>query len=554
MSSYFKKFFEKFKSNHKASSHAEKTIKKERIHDDEYKSGYNLYNDLCFVNNEGGTLNNCKIAYDNKDIHSSEGVLNIEVLYPYATEQYQVMDNLKTFKEDLSKFLLDDEKVTIEAKYTEIARIHEVLQYRSTITHGFIKDDIQALSNKFYYDMFLKYLHKDNYATSVAAANCLRNNIHTYKVASALIAIVEDESLPEQTRMEFADNLERNCYVYGSIQERATAYIDSVIGEIRGTLRNAIKGRHSFNPRWHRSEEKCLIIPDVPEKLEEEPIEDLLYDHSEGEDHELVLMQTLPSMSSQEKEGESVEGQQQDHHIYESSQNVHKTKISSIINAKLTKLYQDPFDDTEFFFLTRNEFMKEVEQSGLVKTTEQMKGIERGLGRIAADPTTFEPVNITLKEVFQRVWGRMKASQHKPELLRRIIEELIDTAEFCASGYLSRLINVLSGFEDVELRENDQDMMFTNETEQEIKAKLTKLLQDDVTFLDEFTQEAVILGLGEAEGEYRNLAENFIREKYTSWLEVVRTQYVQPDHPQYNLALEQFEHIFARACLKLLRV
>ena len=89
------------------------------------------------------------------------------------------------------------------------------------------------------------------------------------------------------------------------------------------------------------------------------------------------------------------------------------------------------------------------------------------LFRISTDPTSFFPTNLLLRDIFKRIWYRIIQSPNKNELLFRLKEELIEMKDMCASGYCSRLLNVVSGFPDVDLIEKDID--YTDELFQFLK-------------------------------------------------------------------------------------
>jgi hypothetical protein len=52
------------------------------------------------------------------------------------------------------------------------------------------------------------------------------------------------------------------------------------------------------------------------------------------------------------------------------------------------------------------------------------------------------------KELLTSVWGRIRDSPHRPELVRRLYQEMWDSIGMCTQGHLTRLTNALQGFED----------------------------------------------------------------------------------------------------------
>jgi xanthine/CO dehydrogenase XdhC/CoxF family maturation factor len=52
------------------------------------------------------------------------------------------------------------------------------------------------------------------------------------------------------------------------------------------------------------------------------------------------------------------------------------------------------------------------------------------------------------KRTLDGLWAMIKASEHKEELCKRLKEELTESVGMCCEGHLSRLCNVLVGFDD----------------------------------------------------------------------------------------------------------
>ena len=62
--------------------------------------------------------------------------------------------------------------------------------------------------------------------------------------------------------------------------------------------------------------------------------------------------------------------------------------------------------------------------------------------------TTYFGDGFTIAELFLSLLNYIIRSDHKKELLKRLMEEMESMMELCASGYIVRFINVLQGFDD----------------------------------------------------------------------------------------------------------
>jgi len=79
------------------------------------------------------------------------------------------------------------------------------------------------------------------------------------------------------------------------------------------------------------------------------------------------------------------------------------------------------------------------------KTTEE-RMVTVALNRISIDRQLYSQYSISLKGILLRVLTFCNTHEHKDELYKRLIEELIDMHNKCSSGYAFRLINTLSGY------------------------------------------------------------------------------------------------------------
>jgi hypothetical protein len=113
---------------------------------------------------------------------------------------------------------------------------------------------------------------------------------------------------------------------------------------------------------------------------------------------------------------------------------------------------------TKSFKTDTQEYVEEL--------SEQEKQVESALLRIDLDRTIFKTTNHTLKSVLCRIYAYIQQQEYdKDELEVRLIEELIDMSGTCSSGYISRLVNTLSGFsENLNLAISWEDQIMANLT------------------------------------------------------------------------------------------
>lgn len=121
-------------------------------------------------------------------------------------------------------------------------------------------------------------------------------------------------------------------------------------------------------------------------------------------------------------------------------ESVHRSSVQGMIEASLRIVFQYPVDPGVDAF---SEFLCAFVDQGFV---------QRDLAyALAANLESLTiPLyqrTVTYKEVFAHVWAYIRSSEHKQELVKRLVEELEDGLGTCPNGLLARLLNVLQGYE-----------------------------------------------------------------------------------------------------------
>jgi hypothetical protein len=136
--------------------------------------------------------------------------------------------------------------------------------------------------------------------------------------------------------------------------------------------------------------------------------------------------------------------------VYDDTQNVHLTSINESVKTTVIKLHD------EFYHLLvngsrriseLNEVSKRITELSKQKNPVERQKIIGSLDRIMIDTSRFEK-DLSLCDIFIMVWMKLKTSEHREEMEKRMIEELDEMNGLCATGHLSRTVNILSGFFD----------------------------------------------------------------------------------------------------------
>jgi hypothetical protein len=131
--------------------------------------------------------------------------------------------------------------------------------------------------------------------------------------------------------------------------------------------------------------------------------------------------------------------------VYDNQQNVHSSSIEASAMAILNALPPaGPSIDS-------------IEKM-LVYAPHEKESIELALNRIRVDRRAPH----TLSSILSRVVAYILVNEHRVEMMKRLVEELVDGCSVCSSGLAVRLLNVLSGFDDFAIRISFGDQIVAN--------------------------------------------------------------------------------------------
>lgn len=151
------------------------------------------------------------------------------------------------------------------------------------------------------------------------------------------------------------------------------------------------------------------------------------------------------------------------HNIFENAQNVHASNIEKSVHEILNQLLIYPtlkikneLIDYEYVETNINNLLNN-------QTNIDPKVLERikvSLNRIKLDRMLYS--NSTLSYIIVKVWSYIINNKNKDEMLKRLLEELDDMSGTCSSGFLSRLINVVTGFGEFNIHISFDEQIVAN--------------------------------------------------------------------------------------------
>ena len=145
--------------------------------------------------------------------------------------------------------------------------------------------------------------------------------------------------------------------------------------------------------------------------------------------------------------------------VYDNAQNVHTKAIEESVDEILKELVHrvETKMTNEKLYEEILEYLEKTNNSNIDKDD-----VNYSLKRIEVDNAKYGRTQLRLISVLNKVWCYIKTHEYSDELKNRLLEELNDTVGLCSSGYVSRIVNTLSGLTDLSIRISYEDQIVAN--------------------------------------------------------------------------------------------
>ena len=156
------------------------------------------------------------------------------------------------------------------------------------------------------------------------------------------------------------------------------------------------------------------------------------------------------------------------HTVFDNAQNVHTTEVEASVAEVLEFFAMLPLQKKSVEFEYVHEQIKDMlkqekNKDDLVNTTtERQEKIALSMNRICLDRALYSKYNNTLANILLKVWSYIIGHENELEMRKRLLEELEDMSGTCSTGFASRLINVISGFGEFNIRISWEDQIIAN--------------------------------------------------------------------------------------------
>lgn len=138
-----------------------------------------------------------------------------------------------------------------------------------------------------------------------------------------------------------------------------------------------------------------------------------------------------------------------------------KNKIGNILKDEIPKFPKEDDSDKKCSNCKIN-CQDEFCSPTCLKMFKRHKRVILSINRIEIDRTLYSKMNSNLSNIIVKLWSYIQESEFAEDMTKRLLEELEDMSGTCSSGFISRLVNTLSGFGDLSIKISFDDQIISN--------------------------------------------------------------------------------------------
>lgn len=311
------------------------------------------------------------------------------------------------------------------------------------------------------------------YETLNIICSRLGNELATPYKIDVICSLMENEKYKEESSLYFIKIIEDNridCdYRYKSILSLERKKISDIKFHLYKSLISFL--RNNNNLMMYRILSSQYLLQSIKELMTENEIKEVeqnLLEFAENEDNEYNLRadasDVLLSLGSEDMK---IKGREiimklggKGKTIFDNKQNVHVKEIEKSVMNILETICYVPIMKLNNDFINFDYVDEEIQK--LINDTNDKEKILVSLNRIRMDRTLYSALSITLSVVMVKLWSYICSNENKNEMQKRLLQELEDMAGTCSSGFISRLVNTISGFGDLSIAISFEDQIVSN--------------------------------------------------------------------------------------------
>lgn len=133
-------------------------------------------------------------------------------------------------------------------------------------------------------------------------------------------------------------------------------------------------------------------------------------------------------------------------------QNVHRSSVQSTTEKAIHTLLQQPVpadqDTLSEVHAALTTCNRHVWQSTRKTMRAQLAVRDSVMYELPLNYVDVRAFNVSYGDLLDHVWARIRSNVHREELVLRLAQELNESLQVCSNGKMTRLVNVLQGFEE----------------------------------------------------------------------------------------------------------
>jgi len=186
------------------------------------------------------------------------------------------------------------------------------------------------------------------------------------------------------------------------------------------------------------------------------------------------------------------------HTIFNNKQNIHNIHIDESTEKILQTIFSKQLNKDLTFDNIKQSILSPIKDK-ITSLQNELDLLNVSFNRIELDNSLYGSMNTNLKTILVRIQNYISNHKHTTELQSRLKEELIEASGKCSTGYGTRLLNVLSGYDDLSINISIEDSI-----KGKVSGRLNKLIREivdedkrnDVMFEMTLTSDSEILNRG----------------------------------------------------------
>lgn len=388
----------------------------------------------------------------------------------------------------------------------------------STFTDSYIPDD------KEHPFLSLKRFSMDNSISFEDRIQCIRYMcfipykdyvVHCVEGAKT---IIENDNYDIYNRYFFFANNSRNTKLDGHVVHELHPYFFNLSKERNYPLElTLMSARYIIDQYDYLSDERNLVLEYILDVADDK--NESIYARSEcadilitlGEGNEVIFgEQVIEELGDLYNENKNKT-------IYTNAQNAHNETINENTRNIVRALYKEYLKTNSYNDLIKTSYEDINKDLSGISLDENADKIHSFFYRVMTDPFRFE--RLSLSDIVLLVYNKICSFENKNDLMKRLLEEILDCDNTCTTGYFTRIVNTLNGFID------GKDMCFNINPKDELRSVIFARINRNIRSLPEKTRESVLEAIEEGDvGTFEEFMDYYspedeIKKEYTGLIE-----------------------------------